>query len=159
MTVVDQPRHVRDEDRIDGVRLDAFLRERIAGLSGDFGGYYQFLLQLERLPLTPSGKVDRRNLPDPKYFGTEDEADEPVLAPVEEIVAGIWIEVLKKASLSRNANFFEVGGHSLLATKVVSRLRQVFGVELPLRAMFEAPTVEGLARRVAIAVMSASSIE
>jgi acyl carrier protein len=67
---------------------------------------------------------------------------------VEEVVAQIWAEVLHRQRVSADDNFFDLGGHSLLATQVVSRLRRVLGVELPLRAMFEAPSVEELAQRI-----------
>jgi amino acid adenylation domain-containing protein len=100
---------------------------------------------LESMPLTPSGKVDRRALPEPD--GTAAAANRvPPRTPAEELVAGIWERVLGVRP-GVHDNFFDLGGHSLRATQVVSRLREAFGAELPLRALFEAPTVAGLAER------------
>ncbi|HEX4494252.1 MAG TPA: amino acid adenylation domain-containing protein, partial [Thermoanaerobaculia bacterium] len=102
---------------------------------------------LESLPLTPNGKVDRRALPAPDEAG----AAETFLAPrtpVEELVAGLWSELLGVERVGADGNFFELGGHSLLAARVISRLRGAFGVELPVRDLFEAPTVEALATRI-----------
>jgi amino acid adenylation domain-containing protein len=105
---------------------------------------------LNALPLTPHGKLDRRALP-------PDEQDAPIAAgdeprtPAQELLVGIWQQVLGRRDVGVQANFFGLGGHSLLATQVISRVRTVFGVELPLRALFEAPTVAGLAARIALA--------
>jgi amino acid adenylation domain-containing protein len=104
---------------------------------------------LEALPLSPNGKVDRAALPAP-------EADRPELGtqyiaprtPAEEVVAGIWAAVLGLGRVGVHDNFFDLGGHSLLATQVVSRLRDAWATELPLRALFEAPTVAGLGARI-----------
>jgi amino acid adenylation domain-containing protein len=101
---------------------------------------------LEKLPLTPNGKVDRRSLPSPEEsWLAEDRAYEARPTPTEEVVAAIWAEVLRRELVGLHDNFFDLGGHSLLATQVISRVREWFQVELPLRALFEAPTVAGLA--------------
>ncbi|HLO02229.1 MAG TPA: amino acid adenylation domain-containing protein [Symbiobacteriaceae bacterium] len=107
------------------------------------------VVALEAFPLTANGKVDRKALPMPNYQDLEDQ--KTIVAPrtpVEEILAGIWAEVLGIPRLSIHDNFFEVGGHSLLATQVVSRVRSALQVELPLRHLFEAPTIAGLRARV-----------
>nr|UXE46116.1 linear gramicidin synthase subunit B [uncultured bacterium] len=104
---------------------------------------------LERLPLTPNGKVDRDALPEPGANRTR--LDTSFVAPrgaVEEEVACVWKEILGLERVGIHDNFFDLGGHSLLATQVVSRLRDASGVEISLRALFDSPTVAGLADRV-----------
>jgi amino acid adenylation domain-containing protein/non-ribosomal peptide synthase protein (TIGR01720 family) len=100
-------------------------------------------VSLPALPLTPNGKVDRRALPAPEW--KEAEAYVAPRTSTEELLAGIWSEILKIDRVGVRSGFFELGGHSLLATQVISGVRKVFGVELPLRAIFESPTVGELA--------------
>jgi amino acid adenylation domain-containing protein len=100
------------------------------------------------LPLTPNGKLDRRALSDLQQGAELEESGRAARTPVEEIVAGIWAEVLGLDQVNVDVNFFDLGGHSLLATQVVSRIRESLPVHLPLRVLFEEPTVEGLSRRI-----------
>jgi len=103
---------------------------------------------LDELPLTPNGKLDRRRLPDPQSARGEDQLTAPPRTPVEEVLAGIWQEVLGVGRVGADDDFFELGGHSLLATQVVSRLRDAFGLALPLRTIFDSPTLSSLAAAV-----------
>ncbi len=104
---------------------------------------------LDALPLTPSGKVDRRGLPALEIGrGNQEQSNILPRTPVEEVIAGVWSKVLKTDCVSVDDNFFERGGHSLLATQLISRLRQIFQIELPLRYVFEFPTVAELAQAV-----------
>lgn len=105
----------------------------------------QALVELAEMPLTASGKVNRRALPAQEVTGEELRRD--YVAPrteMEEIVAGIWREVLRVKRIGIHDNFFELGGHSLLAMQIISRVREVFEVDLPLRRLFESPTVAGM---------------
>jgi amino acid adenylation domain-containing protein len=106
------------------------------------------LTVLPELPLSPTGKVDRKALPEPAELPEAAEREGP-RGPVEELLAGIWSDLLGLRQVEREDSFFDLGGHSLLATQVVSRVRAAFRVELPLRALFEAPTLAGLAREIA----------
>nr|QEO74372.1 condensation domain-containing protein [uncultured bacterium] len=104
---------------------------------------------LEAFPLTSSGKVDRRALPAADQ--TRSELERPLIEArneTEENVASIWRDLLRVEKIGVHEDFFELGGHSLIATQLVSRIRQVFGIELPLDGVFEAPTVAALAERI-----------
>jgi acyl carrier protein len=104
------------------------------------------LVALDAFPLTPNGKVDRRALPAPAAATAE--ASDGYVAPrtpVEELLAGIWGDVLDVKLVGVRDDFFDLGGHSLLATQVVSRVREAFRTSLPIRLLFESPTIEALA--------------
>ncbi|NRD48556.1 non-ribosomal peptide synthase/polyketide synthase, partial [Corallococcus exiguus] len=103
---------------------------------------------MEALPLTPNGKVDRKALPVPDASVQERGLYTPPSTPTEELLASLWSELLRVDRIGRDDDFFEVGGHSLLGTQLVSRIRTAFGIELPLRALFEATTLTRLALRV-----------
>jgi amino acid adenylation domain-containing protein len=106
------------------------------------------IVLLDALPLTPNGKVDKRALPAPD--ATESDADAFVAprTPTEEQLATIWAEVLKKERVGATDNFMDLGGHSLMAIRVLGRISKAFGLRLPIRALFDAPTVEQLASRI-----------
>jgi acyl carrier protein len=114
-------------------------------------------VQLEELPLTANGKLDRRALPDPDH-------ERPALetmrvgprTAVEEILAAIWSTVLGIEKVSIHDTFFDLGGHSLLATQVISRVRAAFNIEIPLSTFFEEPTIAGLAANVEAAIQDKS---
>jgi acyl-CoA synthetase (AMP-forming)/AMP-acid ligase II len=99
---------------------------------------------LERWPLTANGKVDRRRLPAPDLAERVNPHYEPPATPIEEAIASLWLELLKVRRVGALDNFFDLGGHSLLATQLASRLRTLLDVDLPLRTVFDAPTVRGL---------------
>ena len=122
--------------------LYAFLKEKIPTYM-----IPSIFVTLDKIPLTPNGKVNRRELPVPEF--SEDEANANFVAPrtpVEETLAGIWCETLSVSQVGVESNFFDLGGHSLLATRVLSQIREKFGIELPLRVLFELPTIAGLAQ-------------
>jgi acyl carrier protein len=107
-------------------------------------------VELDRLPLTQTGKLDRAALPAPD--GARPALSDVYLAPrdpTEELIADVWRGLLNVDRVGVHDNFFALGGHSLLATQVASRLRVAFGVEVPLADLFDYPTVARLAESVA----------
>jgi amino acid adenylation domain-containing protein len=112
---------------------------------------------LAELPLTPSGKLDRRALPAPSRDASDAGAFEPPRTWTEEVLAAVWSEVLGVARVGRDSSFFDLGGHSLLATRLISRVRQTFRVDLPLRSLFATPALADFARTVDAAVSAGRS--
>ncbi|MEM1253383.1 MAG: amino acid adenylation domain-containing protein [Cyanobacteria bacterium P01_H01_bin.21] len=109
------------------------------------------IVALETMPLSPNGKIDRRALPVPEVF--QRYTDVGFVAPrdrIEHTVSEIWRTVLNLETVGIYDNFFDLGGHSLLATQVIAQLRQTVGVELPLRTLFEAPTIAQLAEQIEV---------
>jgi len=104
-------------------------------------------VSLQELPLTPNGKLDRKALPLPITARREDQICPRT--PVEEILCGVWGELLRVERVGVEDNFFDLGGHSLIATQVVARVRTALQCELTVQALFEYPTVAGLARKIA----------
>jgi len=153
---------VKRDDRAGQGQLVAYVIWRDGGASQD-GGEARLRTQLrlrlpdymvpsrfvwlERLPVTPNGKVDSQALPEPeeRLSGGESAAPRDV---EEELLCGIFSDVLSVRTVGRDEDFFEMGGHSLLATRLVSQVRRVFEIELPVRTLFENPTVARLAGRV-----------
>jgi acyl carrier protein len=121
--------------------LRSYLQERLP----DYMVPSQFV-SLTELPLTVNGKVDRRALPDPENecARTEEEFVGP-RSPAEEMLASIWTDVLRTPRVGIHDSFFELGGESILAIKLISRINKDFDIELPVRALFEQPTIARLA--------------
>jgi amino acid adenylation domain-containing protein len=129
------------EGRVDARALQAFLREHVP----DYMVPVVFV-QLERLPLSAHGKLDRAALP-----ALAADHDDPVEAPrsvVETRVAGVLTTLLGVTRIGHADNFFELGGHSLLGAQMIARVRDIFGVELPLRTLFDHPTVQGISAEI-----------
>jgi amino acid adenylation domain-containing protein len=112
---------------------------------------------LDRLPRTPGGKLDRRNLPRPEIARPAARDLVPPRDGVEQTIAALWQRLLSLETVGIHDNFFELGGHSLLGTRVIAALREEFGVDVPLRALFEKPTIADLALAVAQARVEQST--
>ena len=118
------------------------------------------IVMLDAMPLTPNGKVDRKALPAPEANRTYlTEAYVAPRTPVEEILVSLWAEILGLEQVGIHDSFFDLGGHSLLATQLMSRVRDVLQLELPLRYLFEAPTPAQLASRIAQTLGENSAVE
>jgi amino acid adenylation domain-containing protein/natural product biosynthesis luciferase-like monooxygenase protein len=117
----------------------------------------QFML-LDRWPLTPNGKLDRAALPAPDDEASGVRHVEPA-TPGERRLAALWQQLLRRERVGRDDNFFTLGGHSLLAMELVARVRSELAVELPLRALFEAPTLAALAQRIEAAPATGTTID
>jgi len=121
--------------------LRSFLKERLP----DYMVPQEFVF-LDKLPLTPHGKVNYRAFPPPDQSHPElEKTYVPPRTEVEEALVGIWAEVLRLEKVGVYDSFFDLGGHSLLATKIMARVQKRFQLQIPLRSFFEAPTVAGLA--------------
>jgi len=137
------------------IELRSFVAERLPDYMVP-----SLFVALERLPLTVSGKLDRKALPLVEAGGPEQgHILAPPRGPIDEVLVGIWSQVLGKDEISIYDNFFDLGGHSLLATQVVSRVRKAFNIELPLRRLFESPTVAALASWVEWAIRMEETLE
>ncbi|HVG20491.1 MAG TPA: amino acid adenylation domain-containing protein, partial [Blastocatellia bacterium] len=115
---------------------------------------------MDAMPLTATGKVNRGAVPAPER--ARPELSESYIAsrtPIEDVLASMWAQLFGIERVGIHDNFFELGGHSLLATQMVSRVRSAFHIELPLRALFESPTIAGLAKRIEEAMKGASSAQ
>jgi aryl carrier-like protein len=123
---------------------DAAAEALRAGVGTRLPGYMVpgVMVVMDALPRTPNGKIDRRALPDAAEAGHEYVAPR---TPEEEVLAAVWAEVLGVERVGVHDHFFELGGHSLLVMQVVARVRQSLGVDLPVRTLFESPTLEAAA--------------
>ncbi|MFB9923885.1 amino acid adenylation domain-containing protein [Amycolatopsis halotolerans] len=125
-----------------GAPTRATLAAALAGQVPDYMVPSAFTL-LERLPLTPNGKLDQRALPEPEEIATA--AFRGPRSPREDLLCKLFAEALGLPRVGIDDSFFELGGHSLLASGLITRIRSALGVELPIRRLFETPTVAGLA--------------
>jgi acyl carrier protein len=123
------------------------LREHLRSALPDYMVPSAFVI-MDGFPLTASGKVDRRALPVPDFDSYVSRSYEAPQGEVEEVLAGIWEELLRVQRVGRNDNFFDLGGHSLLGMQVVVRVRSLLSVELPMRALFDFPTLEQMSAQV-----------
>ncbi|MFB2896156.1 amino acid adenylation domain-containing protein, partial [Aerosakkonemataceae cyanobacterium BLCC-F50] len=118
----------------------------------------QAFVILEYLPLTPNGKIDRRALPAPDFYSEQRDNYVAPRNPIEEKLAQIWIQILKLEQVGIYDNFFELGGHSLLATQVISRVQEAFNISVPLRYLFELPTIAQLSQAISKQLQTNSNL-
>jgi surfactin family lipopeptide synthetase C len=123
------------------LQLRNFLREKLPEYS--IPSAFVFL---DKLPISANGKIERKSLPIPtETFDLSNNYIPPTNA-IEEILAEIWTKILHRQGVGIHDNFFDLGGHSLLATQVISRIREAFAIKLPIRCLFESPSVAQLAQ-------------
>jgi acyl carrier protein len=119
-------------------------------------------VELEALPLSPNGKLDRKALPAPEYASAEERYVAPRTA-AEEVLAEIWMEVLNLERVGVHDNFFDLGGHSLLIMRLLAEIQATFNQEMSIRTVFSMPTLEAMAgeieRRIYEAVAAMSEFE
>ena len=132
------------DQALDPVELRAYLKARLPAYMVPAA-----YVELARLPLTANGKVDRSHLPVPVWERHTEQRYVAPRTPVEQTLVGIWAELLGVQKVGVHDDFFDLGGHSLLATQLMSRVRDALQVELPLRSLFNGPTVAGLADELA----------
>ncbi|MFF0555837.1 amino acid adenylation domain-containing protein [Streptomyces sp. NPDC004266] len=134
----------RPGQKVAGNELKGYVRKRLPDYMVP-----AFVVVLDAFPLTPNRKIDRAALPEPSAAtGVHEDGPRTPLTPTEELVAGLWQDVLGAHQVGPEDNFFNLGGHSLMATQVVSRIRRVFGCEIALRTLFEKQTVRDLAAHI-----------
>ncbi|MGW3126812.1 amino acid adenylation domain-containing protein [Streptomyces sp. NPDC001123] len=134
----------RPGTKVAGNEVKSFVRKRLPDYMVP-----SFVVALDAFPLTPNRKIDRAALPEPSSVtGAHEDGPRSPLTPTEELVAGLWQDVLGAPKVGPEDNFFNLGGHSLMATQVVSRIRRVFGCEIALRTLFEKQTVRELAAHI-----------
>src|SRR5262249_37098913 len=129
--------------QIDGKQMRAYLRKRLPEYMQPAG-----VVVLEELPLMPNGKVDRNGLPEEARSPKGVKERQAARNPIEEVLDEVGSEVLGRERISITDNFFELGGHSLQATQLMSRIRKSFDVEIPVRRLFEAPTLAEFAEAI-----------
>ncbi len=145
----------RPGTKVAGNEVKAFVRTRLPDFMVP-----AFVVALDAFPLTPNRKIDRAALPEPSSVtGAHEDGPRSPLTPTEELVAGLWQDVLGAPEVGPEGNFFNLGGHSLMATQVVSRIRRVFGCEIALRTLFEKQTVRELAAHIDGVASSGSAAE
>ncbi|NEP45286.1 MAG: non-ribosomal peptide synthetase, partial [Okeania sp. SIO2H7] len=131
---------VSGKNQLSQENLRQFLQNKLA----DYAIPSAFV-KLEFLPLTPNGKIDRQGLPDPDSIRPELENNFVApRTPTEEILAKIWSQLLEVEKIGVFDNFFELGGHSLLATILISKIRETFEIKIPLKTLFDSPTIVNL---------------
>jgi len=133
---------VLDEPETTGEELRVWLRDRLPDYMVP-----AFFVRIDEIPLTPNGKIDRRVLPQPQRDQIETKRYIAPRNESEQALAAIWAKLLKVDKVGINDNFFALGGHSLLAARLVTQIREECMVQMPLRSVFEAPTVALLARK------------